>query len=305
MLRTHQHKDVTWLDLENPQPEEINQIMHSYSIPNEAAEDLLSPTPKQRVVKYDNCVYIVMHFPALSHPIAKNHQRQEIDFIIGKKFLITVHYDKIKSIDNFGESFITEIQSGLEDTEHNAGHIFHKLMRKLYHNILQDVEMTRDSLHRVENAIFKGEEKRMVIEISKIHRDILRFKSATGPHKEAITTLYQVFREFLGNEYEYFIHDMSSEYQRVERRMQANKDLLDELRLTNDSLLESKQNEAIKSLTMMAFMTFPLTLIATLFTMRTDYMPIIGMQNDFWIIIGIMFAVVISCISFFSYKKWL
>lgn len=300
MIKTSTYKDLVWLDLKNPSQEEIEKIMKDYEIPKEAGEDLLSPTPKQRVVQYPNCVYIVMHFPELRNP--KNHDhRKEIDFILGHKFIVTVHYDNIHTIDTIEKNILIET----DEIEYNAGHIFHKIIKNLYHTLLRDVEVIKEALAKVENGIFKGHEKKMVIELSKIHRDILRFRNAVIPHREAISTLFGIVRDFYGEKYEYFIHDMSAECQRVERRMQSNKDMLDELRLTNDSLLESKQNEAIKGLTMMAFITFPLSLIATIFSMPTRTKPLIGNHFDFWIIIGIMVVVTILSLGYFKYKKWL
>ncbi len=307
MIKEYKYKNHKWIDLENPQDEEINKVIRQYDIPIEVAEDLFSPTPKQRVVMYSNCVYIVLHFPTLiGHKEKTPHHydnRQEIDFIVGRDFLITVHYAEVKSINQFSEAL--SIVSGDEQVEDNAGFIFHKLIKHLYHSLLHDVEVIKSALHKAENAIFKGEEKKMVIELSHIHRDILRFNNALIPHKEAIGLLNQMFKEFLGEKYEYFIRDMFAEYQRVDRRMHNNKDLLDELRHTNDSLLSAKQNEAMKGLTMMAFITFPLTLIAALFSMRAETMPIIGTPHDFLIIIGIMCLVIVLCLGFFKYKKWL
>lgn len=304
MIKTLNFRDLVWHDLENPSEKEISEIMGIYSIPKEAAEDLLSPTPKQRMVEYKNCIYIVMHFPELRDPKSKHH-RKEIDFIIGKKFIITAHYDSVHSINELIKSFAGDKLFESDETEYNAGHIFHKLIKDLYHNLLRDVEVVKEALAKSTSAIFKGQERKMVVELSNIHRDILRFRAAILPHRESITSLFSSIRKMFGEEYEYFIHDMSSEFQRVERRMQSNKDLLDELRLTNDSLLSAKQNEAMKGLTMMAFIIFPLNLIAAIFGMNTKTLPIVGMNFDFWIIIGIMVAVVVIILAFFSHKRWL
>jgi magnesium transporter len=306
MIKEHLYKGHKWIDLENPTSEEINTVIREYDVPVSAAEDLLSPTPKQRVVMYESCVYIVLHFPTLLEKKTKSKEfdhRQEIDFIVGKNFLITVHYDEVKSISGFSKSILENKDDAGE--EENAGFIFHKLIKHLYHSLLHDVEVIKDSLHKAENSVFKGEEKRMVVELSRIHRDILRFNNALGPHREAINMLHGIFKNFLGEKYEYFIHDMASEYQRVDRRMHNNKELLEELRYTNDSLLSAKQNETMKGLTMMAFITFPLTLIAAIFSMDTKYTPIVGLHDDFWIIMSLMLVVIVSCITFFNYKKWL
>ncbi|MDB5204150.1 MAG: Mg2 transporter protein CorA family protein magnesium transporter [Candidatus Taylorbacteria bacterium] len=304
MIKEYEYKGHKWIDLENPSESEIARIINDFDVPVSAAEDLLSPTPKQRVVMYEKCVYIVLHFPTLTDKKNKpaDDHRQEIDFIIGKDYLITVHYDEMKSINAFSKSL--NIKDDTVEVE-NAGFIFHKLIKHLYHSLLKDVEKIKEDLHRAENFVFKGEEKRMVVELSRIHRDILRFNHAILPHREAIAALHNMFKEFLGEKYEYFIHDMASEYQRVDRRMHANKELLEELRHTNDSLLSTKQNEAIKGLTMMAFITFPLTLCAAIFTIPSNHTPLIGSPYDFDMIMAIMLAIVLGCFGYFSYKKWL
>ena len=306
MTKEYDYKGLKWLDLENPSEEEIESVMRRFSISPQTAENMLSPTPKQRVVMYDNCVYIVLHFPTLSSSKSANasfDHRQEIDFIIGREFFITVHYDTVKSIEKFTKNLADGFDDGGGDG--NASFIFHKLIKHLYHSLLYDVEIIRHALSKAETSIFKAEEKRMVVELSRIHRDILRFQNALLPHREAISLLHSMFKEFLGESYEYIIHDMSSEYQRVDRRMQSNKDLLEELRHTNDSLLSAKQNEAIKGLTLMAFLTFPLSLIVALFGMGAKSTPIIGGSFDFWIIVAILLSVMLVFVGFLSYKKWL
>jgi magnesium transporter len=79
---------------------------------------------------------------------------------------------------------------------------------------------------------------------------------------------------------------------------------LHELRETNNSLLTTKQNETMKVFTILAFVTLPLSLIASIFEMNTRYTPIIGLPFDFWIIIGGMAVMSIAMFSFFKFKKW-
>jgi magnesium transporter len=79
---------------------------------------------------------------------------------------------------------------------------------------------------------------------------------------------------------------------------------LHELRETNNSLLTTKQNETMKKLTLLAFITFPLSLIASIFEMNTVDMPIVGLQHGFWIIIGGMTVVGLAMFWYFKYKKW-
>ena len=61
----------------------------------------------------------------------------------------------------------------------------------------------------------------------------------------------------------------------------------------------------MKILTIMAFVTFPLSLIASIFGMNTSTLPVVGYEYDFWVIIGGMFMFTVIFFAFFKYKKWL
>jgi magnesium transporter len=87
--------------------------------------------------------------------------------------------------------------------------------------------------------------------------------------------------------------------------MNSSRASLLELRETNNSLLTTKQNELMKTFTIMAFLMLPLSLIAGVFGMNAEHMPIIGNAFDFWIVLGCMLAVVVVFFAFFKYKRWL
>jgi len=61
----------------------------------------------------------------------------------------------------------------------------------------------------------------------------------------------------------------------------------------------------MKVFTVLAFCTFPLTLIASVFAMRTNDTPIIGQPYDFQIIVGIMIVTALALFGWFRHKKWI
>ena len=78
-----------------------------------------------------------------------------------------------------------------------------------------------------------------------------------------------------------------------------------ELRETNNSLLATKQNEIMKVITIMAFSTFPLALIADIFGMGAVATPLLGHPFDFWIILGFMGIVGLAFLAYFHRRGWL
>src|SRR3989344_5913172 len=94
------YNNLTWIDLENPSRDDIASVMEEFSIDGSIAETVLEPSRKPRIDLFDDYLFLVLHFPALRHSHSVG-TLQEVDFIVGKKFIITVHYDTVDAIDKF------------------------------------------------------------------------------------------------------------------------------------------------------------------------------------------------------------
>jgi magnesium transporter len=61
----------------------------------------------------------------------------------------------------------------------------------------------------------------------------------------------------------------------------------------------------MKVFTFMSVAFLPLTLIASLFGMHAKFPPILGVPNDFWIIILFMIAIELMLLLYMRLKKWI
>jgi magnesium transporter len=305
MVNKYEYKKLTWIDLSSPTTNEVRELMGQYDIQPLVAEELLMPTLKPKVDVYHNNLYLILHFPSLKKDDADPDHNQEIDFVIGKNFIITSHFDIIEPLNTFSKMF--EVNSILDRSNmgDHAGFIFYYMIKNIYRKLLDDLESIRSSLSEAENKIFHGEEKQMVFRLSEVNRDILTFKEAINLHKEVLSSFEIAGKRFFGADFEYHLRDIIGEYYKVQNEVQNAKDFLEELRRTNDSLLSTKQNEIIKILTIMTFFFLPLSFVASLFGMNTIDTPLVTSPNGFWAVCLGMLAIGVATVGFFKYKKWM
>jgi len=179
------------------------------------------------------------------------------------------------------------------------------MVRDLYRSLLLESDRLHEKLDEVEERIFAGHEREMVAEISLVGRMIHDFRRTLEPHKIMLESLEPHGEKLFGQGFSYHIRSVLGEYERVRHTLEHQREWLDELRETNNSLLTTKQNDIMKNLTVMAFITFPLTLLVTLFSINAKHNPILGTQYDFWVILGILALAAVCFIGFFKYKHWL
>ncbi|MCK5592389.1 MAG: magnesium transporter CorA family protein [Candidatus Pacebacteria bacterium] len=304
MISRYKYRDLTWIDLESPTKEEVREIMEEHNVHPLVADELLSPTLRPKVDLYDNLIYLIMHFPVV-YSMHGRSGGQEIDFIIGKNFLITTHYELVDPLHEFSKVFEVNSILGKSDMSTHAGYLFFYIIKELYRGLTIELDHIAEELENIEEKIFKGEEVKMVESISRVNRDLLNVKQAIRPHKETLDSFEIAGKQFFGEEFTYHLQTISGEYYKVFNILEGQKETLLDLRITNDSLLTTKTNEIMKILTIVAFITFPLTLIAGIFGMNAEYMPFVGQEKDFFIILGLMVVTVFIMFSYFKFKKWM
>jgi len=304
MIQRHTHGKLTWIDLENPTLEEVRDITNEFKLNPLAAEELMGPSLRPKVDLYPNFIYLILHFPTWKHTHT-GQTNQEVDFIIGKNFLITTRYDTIDPLHKFSKIF--EVNSILDrsDMGNHAGFLFFYMIKKLYKAIDHELDYMNDQLKVIENHIFSGKEKEMVQSISATGRNLLNFKQALRAHKDILSSLEGAGEIFFGEDFRYHLKTISGEYFRVYTTILSLGDFLSELRDTNDSLLSSKQSDTSRALTVIASITIPLSIITSLLQIDAVSRPIVGLKYDFWIIVAILVGIGALTALFFNRKKWL
>lgn len=303
MITRRTYERVTWVDLESPTISEVRSLVEEYQIDALTAEELLFPTVRPRLEIHDRYIYAVLHFPALRH--THTTQEQEIDFIVGSDFIITARYESIDALHKFAKVFDVNSVLNTHTVGAHAGFVFFYLLKKMYKSVEHEVSFIHDALKDIEGDIFAGREREMVVAISRTGRDLLNLRQVIEPHRDILVDLDTRGHAFFAAAFAPYIKALINEYYRVHNHVMRHIESVHELRETNNSLLYTKQNEVMKTLTIMALVTFPLSLIANIFSMNTVHTPVLGVLYDFWVIIGLMVSGAITMFWYFKHKHWL
>ena len=303
MISRRSYGDLIWIDLESPTHKEVQGLVDEFGLAHLVAEELLLPSTKPRIEIYQEYIYVILHFPVLGRKHAT--LEQETDFVIGKNFIITTHYDTIDPLHKFAKVF--EVDSLLDKSgiATHAGFLFFYMLKYLYREVEHDIDHARRDLYYIEEHIFSGHEVEMVKAISRSARDLLNLRQTIEPHREVLRTLESDAARFFGDQFAPYLRALASEYYRIHNHIMRNADSLHELRETNDSLLSAKENETMRVLTIMALLTFPLSLMVAILQIDTVHNPVRGLPYDFWIILGAVVIVGTTMILYFKRRGWL
>lgn len=305
MILKYAQKKLTWIDLECPTQEELRQIMVEWDIDPLVAKELVGPSVRPKVDLYPNFIYLILQLPVVRRKDSKRHiEQQEIDFIIGKNFIITSRYDAIDPLHQFSKLF--EVNSVLDRSEmsEHAGFVFFYMIRTLYESLIQELESLSDTIRSIEDNVFKGQERAMVIRLSEVSRELLDIKRAIHLHKQVLESFESAGRKFFGENFSYYTRSIIGEYYKVATALESCFESVAELRETNNSLLNTRETETMKMLTIFAFITLPASVITNFFQMSTKYTPLVGQSNDWLIVTSVCIASTVFLILLAKWKRW-
>ena len=307
MITTHASRGLVWLDLESPTEDEIAGLVQRYSLHPLVGEELKSSPSLAKIELYKDYVLVVLTLPVrVKEGDTYSIADREVDFVIGKNFLITSRFETIEQIEYFAKIFeANAILNKGEKIEH-AGHLFYYMVKRIYAGMCDDLENIRDALVSAETHIFKGDERRMVEVLSGLSRELIDFRQTARIHREIWEDMLafsekDLFEKGFGE----YVRDLRDEFNRIHEIITNARELLADLRETNDSLLNTKQNDIIKTLTIVTFVFYPATFIATLFTIPAAYVPLVGGPAGWAAIVGIMLIVTAGIWWYIKRKNWL
>lgn len=296
---------VEWINITNAGQRELNYLKEHFRFHSEHLKASNSKAFSYRPMVHGSGKYLfmILHFPVFSHGeiIAG-----EIEFFVGHGYLITVHNGNIKALDDFFESCKANPANLLAyEAESSAillSEILHKLIKSCY--ILLDENS--EAIDKVEDVIFSHKQKQAVTKILNLRHNIINIRKILQNHKNILQKLVDMKSSIVPHQ------DIKETYERLVEHskriweiLENQKEMVEVLNSTNESMLNHQMNKIMKTLTIFSVIVFPLTWLGGLFGMNVINMPLVTMKHGFWYILGIMMLISISMLLIFRHKKWL
>ncbi|MFA5744820.1 MAG: magnesium transporter CorA family protein [Candidatus Paceibacterota bacterium] len=305
MIFRYDYRDGVWIDLEQPTNEEIRQIAEDFAISELIQKELFSPTPSPLVIDGGTSALLVLHFPAQGAETGET-RNQEVDFVVGSNFIITIRYEIVEPLHHLKKLFETRDLT----TRHESittDILIEILFVHMYAAVHNHARHLSDRLERIEKDMFNGHERATVRDISNVSRAFLHLEALLANQEEPLSRFLgaQTVCDLFDSSFAEHAEHILAERTQAMHLVKTHRAVATEMRETNKALLEARQNEIMKTLTVITFIFVPLQLITFVFGMGVLGTPLQQEPNAFWIITGSMFALGMLLTLFLAKKRWI
>ncbi len=300
------NRKLTWINIKNAHKKEIEYLRKNYkfNLSYLQASSAKSVAQRPMVIQDEQYLFMILHFPVLENG---NVIPGEIEFFIGDGYLITLHNDNVKALAEFFNFCKKDGCSLLAYDHESSAVLLYELLDKLIQDTFYLLDQNSIAISEVEEMIFSEEQKKAVSRILSVRRNFINIRRIMQSHKNIIKKLLSIQTNVstddqLGVYYKKLIEYTKNIWEILENQ----KEMIEALNNTNESMLNYRISNIMKTLTIFSVIVFPLTLFAAIFGMNTmGGMPFVKNKYGFWIIV---FFMAMSCwlmLVYFKRKKWL
>lgn len=252
-MRSLKGKNVTWYDIHKPNEEDIAKLADIHDIHPIILDELMHPSSRTRVERYDDYLFMVYQFPEYD-PVTKTSRRSEVDFIVTKNKIITVHYETVKQLDALFDTLGKDQKQRMRvlsgDSLLGVYYIFERAiafsLRQLHH--------IEESVATVAQEIFSGKAEALLKDISYIKRNIIDYRLITHSQEKFFVSLRDIGLSFWGKKSDVYMSDLVNDNQPVHRNLANYFETIESLETTNAQLLDAETNRVMKKFTVGAFL---------------------------------------------------
>lgn len=281
----------------------MERLRKAYGFHAPDLNEVLPPLQRPKVVARDGYIFMILHYP-LYDPKTRDVFTTEVDFFITEDRLVTVNVDGYAPLKQLFDRCVRSKDQRV-CMQGDITHLLHTLLSEMANHVFSMLVRINNDLDAIEVRMFEEYERNLIQELLRTKTNIVDIRKAMQPHQSVIRNLIKVApTHFPIHHLQEYFDDLEDNAREIWETLAVQKETADALHETNQSLIDFRINEIIKTLTIFSVVVFPLTLMAAIFGMNVE-MPIVHHPYGFWIIIGLMLLGTAGMLAFFKSRRWI
>lgn len=296
---------LKWINIINAGKNEIDYLRKNYNFNLVHLKASAASVSFQRpqIFRGPDYLFLVLHFPVLKDDKIVSG---EIDFFIGHGFLISTSGNNLKALSKFFDLGKKSPDSLVSFSLKSSAILLYEILGHLLDGCFQILDDNSVNLNEIEDLIFSGDQKDAVTRILTSRRNIINIRKIMQNHKNILQQLTAMESSLVERPaIKKYYAGLVEHTKRIWEKLDNQKEMIEVLNNTNESLLNDRMTNIMKTLTIFSVIVLPLSLMAGIFGMNAKYMPFVDRPFGFWTILGIMFFASLIMLLIFERKKWL
>ena len=295
---------ISWINVDGLQNVNIiGQIGQHFGLDALLLEDVLNTEQRPKVEVFDECLFFTLKMLSYDKKTRKIDTEQ-VSFVLGRNYVLSFqerHGDVFEPVRQ-------RLRNNWGSIRHQStDYLVYALIDVVVDNYFIILEALGEELEEVEDAAFaesKNNPEIMSI-IQQNKRQTQMLQRSIYPLREAISKIQRNESNLIQKRNIRYFDDVRDHTIQVIENIDSYHDINIGVQEVYLSSLSHKMNQVIQVLTIISTLFIPLTFIVGVYGMNFHYMPELNWRYGYWVVWGIMGAVVMGLLVFFRRRGWI
>ncbi len=276
---------------------EIAEIFHIHPL---VLEDILQLNQRPKIEEFNEFIFLITKMVYSKNGV--NHiQTEQLSILFGPNFVL--------SFQETPEDIFDEIRTRLENPngkmrKMGPDYFAYTLLDTIVDQYYMVLELTSDTLEELEENIIENKKNISLRDIYLHRKNLQEVKRNIWPMREILSHWKKSENPLFHKKTSMFINDVYDHCIEIIENLEIQRESITSLVEVYMTQLSVKQNEVMKTLTIIATIFIPLTFIAGIYGMNFDYMPELNWKYSYFYLWGLFIVISVIMLAYFKKKDW-
>ncbi|MDD2310597.1 MAG: magnesium/cobalt transporter CorA [Desulfuromonadaceae bacterium] len=293
---------VVWVNVEGVHDVDlIRALGEKHTFHPLVLEDIVNTVQRSKIEDYGDYLFIVLK---MLRPVEEGgFSSEQLSIILGADYLFTFQegingdpFDSVRDRIRGGKGKIRSM---------GADYLAYSLVDAIVDGYFSVLEGFGERIVDSEEELALTPDQKALHRINHMKKEIIYLRKTVWPLREAISFLERGDSDLLQDATRVYFRDVYDHSVQVIDTVETYRDLLSGMLDLYLSSISNRTNEIMKFLTVIGTIFIPLTFLVGVYGMNFKHFPELEWKNGYFILWGVMIAVVGMMVAYFRKKRWL
>jgi len=261
---------LVWVDVDDPAPEETEQLGEEFGLHPFALEDAMTPHQRPKIERYEGYVFVVAY--AAKPREDGGPVMDEVSMFVAHNYVVTIRHG--------GGGMLDAARDRIDRTPSlvrgGGSQVAYAVLDEIIDGYFPVVESFEARIEQAEEDLIgdgSGDTTGSLAEAFQIKRDLLTFRRVVAPLRDVLGRVVHIDQAVLGVDLDTEFRDLYDHVLRVYDELDTQRDLVTSILEAHLSVVSNRLNTVVLKLSSWAGIVLVPTMIAGIYGMNFDHMP--------------------------------
>ena len=290
-----------WVDLDVSDPTQAALLTDLFRFHPLAVEDARNPSSRVKAEEYPGFLLVIARVVSFCEetPDPYDLETANLTLFLTESAVVTTHMETLPAI----QALVQRMESSPDLLGRGPARVAHQVLDLAVDAYFPVLDQLDEFVDDMEQRVFGDFDDRLLHEIFQVKRLVISLRRYLAPQREVLSQLTNRPSRFLPPEAQLYYRDVYDHMLRITDALDSYRDLLSS---TLDSYLSQVSNRlgaVSKGLALVGALSVPFVVIAGVYGMNFEYIPLAHHRYGFEIMVGIQFLLAGLLLAGMRWKK--